>query len=171
MDVAANGQYAFGGLFLSPSAPAAGVITVDLYDGSAVINDDYGTANSFTIDCTTLTTSFAWKTGSFRLPRTLPPLVYLRIHVSTAITNTKIVYFDDCRFVQMAELYAGGPSVAILSGSTPFAQGDYYTLTSTNDRAGLIQEWFERAFAMRERGLLLPYDTGGTETIVDTLAT
>lgn len=168
--VEAYGQYAFGGLFKVDSVPAAGVLTVDLWDGSAVISDDAGTANSFTIDATALTTSFAWKTGSFRLPRALPNLVYLRIRISTAVSNTTSVFIDECRLVPMQECYAGGPSVALFTGATAFIPGDRITVVVTNDRAGQFQEYFERFFSMRELGMQLP-STTGAEAISDALIT
>ena len=161
--------YAFNLYAKVDSVPAAGVITVDLFDGSAVINDQQGTANSFTIDCTALTTSFVAKNGFFRTPTVLPPIVYLRIHISTAVSNTTSVFIDHCCLQKATELYAGGPFAAIFQGNTNFAAEDTITIAATNDRAGAFQEWFERAFEMRANGLLLPSDTGGTETVADSL--
>lgn len=173
--VEALAQLAFNIFAKTDSVPAAGVITVSLWDGSAVINDAAGTANSFTISAPGLTTSYVSKTGVFRLPRVLPPVIYLRIAITTAISNTSSVYLDHAALARMDSLYAGGPEVKVFSGSARFRKGadqvtpDKFTLTLTNDRAGLIQEWFERVFSMRDKGLLLPSDTGGTETVLDSL--
>lgn len=163
----AQTSYAFNGWFKVDSVPAAGVLTVDLYDGSAVINDDAGTANSFTIDATALTTSWAAANGVFRLPRVVPPVVYLRIRISTAVSNTTSVYIDHCAFGQAVELYAGGPCAALFAGADNFAVGDTFTIAVTNNRAGSWQEWFERWFDMRAKGLLLPSDSSGS--IADSL--
>jgi len=65
------------------------------------------------------------------------------------------------------ELYAGGPFVGIFSGATPAVNDDAWTLTVTNDRAGQFQEWYERAFDMRNKGFLLP--TSGVTLIPDSL--
>jgi len=170
-------QYAFNCWMLADVVPAAGVLTIDLVDGigGTVINDEQGTANSFTIDATTLTTSFVAKNGVFRTPRVLPPIVYLRIRISTAVSAGTSIFIDHAALVQMQELYAGGPSVAIFSGKSPFTKGgdqvaaDEFTLTVANDRAGEFQEWFDRLYDMRAKGLLLPSDTGGAETIDDAL--
>lgn len=161
--------YAVNLLAKTDSVPAAGVLTVDLYDGSAIINDDATTANSFTISAPGLTTSFVAKNGFFRTPTILPPIVYLRIRISTGVSNTSSVFIDQVQLVAATELYLGGPQVAIFAGSTPFQGEDTALLECTNNRAGEFQEWFERAFDMREKGLLLPSDTGASETQADSL--
>lgn len=173
-------QYAFNiWAAVLTSAPAAGVITVDLVDGigGSNVTDEAGTSNSFTIDCTTLTTSFVAKNGVFRTPKIMPAEIYLRVRVSTAITNAKTIYLDSAALVEMTELYKGGPSAAIFSGKTPMrksstdgqVEADYFILTTANDYRGEIQTWFDRNFLMREKGLLLPSNTAGSETIADSL--
>ena len=167
--LSANGVYAVNFAAKVDVVPAAGVFTVDLYDGSAIINDDQGTANSFTFNAADLTTDFEFRNGFFRLPKVLPPLVYLRIRISTAISAGTSAFIDHVAFQAATELYAGGPWVAAFDGSTSFAAGDTHTLAVTNDRAGEFQDWFERAFNMREAGLLLPSDASGSETQADSL--
>jgi hypothetical protein len=170
-------QYAFNGWFKADSVPAAGVLTVDFVDGigGSVIADQAGTSNSFTISCTGLSTSFAARNGSFRTPKALPPLTYLRIRITTAVSNTSSIFIDHCSLAEMTELYPDGPSAAIFSGAARFFKGDgqvlgdKFTLTVTNDRAGKFQEWFERNFDMRSKGLLLPSDSSGSETLLDSL--
>ena len=49
----------------------------------------------------------------------------------------------------------------------PLVIGDTFTIAVTNNRAGSFQEWFERFFDMRAKGLLLPSDTSGS--IADSL--
>ena len=175
--LAALTQYAFNMWALADVVPAAGVLTVDLVDGigGSVINDQAGTANSFTITGSALTTSFVAKNGVFRTPKILPPVVYLRIRISTAISAGTSVFIDHAALVAMTSLYTGGPVAAIFSGKTSFTKGgtevdaDVFTLTCTNNRAGEFQEWFERLFDMTSKGLILPSDTGGTETLDDSL--
>lgn len=172
-------QYAFNLWMLADVVPAAGVITVDLVDGigGTVVNDEAGTANSFTITCSALTTSFVAKNGVFRTPKIMPAAIYLRIRISTAVSSGTSIYFDQAALVEMTEMYKGGPEAAIFSGKTPMRKAatdgqvdaDYFLLTTTNDRASELQEWFDRNFQMREKGLLLPSDTGGTETLADSL--
>jgi len=169
--VAAQTQYGVCVWMKTDSAPAAGVITIDLVDGigGSVIADDEGTNNSFTVDCTALTTSFVAKTGSFRLPANLPPIVLLRIRITTAISNTSSVFLDEACLAPMASLYIGGPSAAAFQGPVTFEKGDRATITITNDRAGALHEHMNRVFSLRENDLLLPTDSGGSETQADSL--
>ena len=149
--------------------PAAGVLTIDLYDGSAVINDEAGTANSFTVDLTTLGTTFVAKNGVFRLPEPVPATVYLRVRVSTAIENTKITYIDHLALGKMGLQYAGGPYIAFFSGATAWSLDDTVTVTPTNDYGGLVQTLFWRLFDMPSLGLMLPSDAAGAENIADSV--
>ncbi|VTS00564.1 hypothetical protein [Tuwongella immobilis] len=157
------------------SVPAAGVITVSLVDGSGtVINDSQGTANSFTISAPGLTTSWASRTGVFRLPRVLPDVVKLRIRATTAISSGTSVFMDRAAMGSMVTLYAGGPLAAIFSGSSKFIGGDGWEITATNDRGGAtlgstFQALFDRLFGTRQLGILLP--SAGSPTIADTLIT
>jgi hypothetical protein len=175
--LAALKQYAVNLWAMADVVPVAGVITVDLVDGigGSVIADQAGTNNSFTITCSALTTSFVAKNGVFRTPKILPTTVYLRIRITTAISAGTSVFLDHCAMDEMTELYKGGPSAKIFSGKTSFFKGDsqvlpdYFVLTTTNDRAGEFQEWFDRNFLMREKGLLLPSNAAGGETQADSL--
>jgi hypothetical protein len=168
-------QLAFCGWFTTDSAPAAGSLRVDLWDGSAVINDAQGVANSLTIDPTALTGSFVAYTAIFRTPRVLPPIVYLRFRVETAMTNTKNVFADHFALRPMEPMYAGGPEFALFSGSNllPFRKGndvvqpDSFSVAVTNGREGAIQESFQRNYGMNDLGLILPSALGGLETIDD----
>lgn len=155
--------------------PAAGVLTIDLVDTSnTVINDDQGTANSFTVTCSTLTTSFAAKTGVFRLPKLVPTTVKLRVRLSTALSVGSNLFIDHLGMGRLAGLYAGGPGAAVFSGATQFAGGDGWNLTTTNDFGGASNlstfQWlFDRLFGMRTLGLYLP--SSGGPTISDALIT
>lgn len=170
-------QYAFNSSWKADSVPAAGVFTVDLVDGigGSVIADEAGTNNSLTVSATALTTSYDYRTTTFRTPRNLPPIVYLRIRITTAVSNTSSVFVDHMALAEMTELYPDGPSIAIFSGSSDFQKGggqvvgDYFAPTFTNDRAGEFQEWFDRNFDMRGKGLLLPSVTDASETQADSL--
>ncbi len=152
------------------STPAAGVLQVDLYDGSAVINDDAGTANSFTIDLTAEQTFFRSTTAFFRLPEPLPDTVTLRIHMTTALSNTTSVFIDEVALVEATRLYAdGGPYAAIFAGGTDFAVDDEFRIAVTNGREGALQEMFDVFFDTSALGVKLPSATGGGETIADSV--
>lgn len=148
-------------------APAGGVLTVDLFDGSSVINDEAGTANSFTVDLTTLGTSFVFKSGVFRLPEPIPASVYLRLRLSTALSNTTSLLVDHLAMAEMSELYVHGPSVAAISGATAWSLDDTFSLAIGNNYAGKWQSMFNRLFATRDKRLLLP--TSGSNLIADSL--
>lgn len=166
----AKTAYAFSIWFIADSAPAAGVITIDLVDGigGTVINDAQGVANSATFNASSLTTG--WQHISslvsggvfFRMPAVVPPVVYLRIRISTAVTTGRSIYFDHAALTQATELYRGGPLAAVFSGATSFVKGDTWALAMTNDRAGVNQENYNRCFSMAQLGLLLPYATNWT---------
>lgn len=159
------------------SAPSAGVLKIELIDGTSgsVLADDQGVANVLTFNANALTTS--WKsltelvTGEcvFRLPSNIPSIVYLRLRISTAVTSGRKIFLDRMTMAAMEELYAGGPWVSVIGGADPFVIGDRFTMTVTNDRAGLVQEWFGRNFNMAQLGLLLPSNTAGGETIPDSV--
>jgi len=151
--------------------PAAGVVTIDLVDGGGtVIQNAQATNNSFTIDPTSggdlSTSAFSAVNGFFQTPAVLPEVVYLRIRISTAISDTASLYIDEVSLVAATELYASGPYAAFFAGQTKLSLDDTWTITVTNDRAGEYQEWFFRNFGFTD--LLLPSDSGGSETISDT---
>ncbi len=155
----------------SSAAPAAGVLTVDFVDGvgGTVVNDQQGTANSVTLGHADFTTSFQAVLAAFRTPADMPAQVYLRIRISTAVTNGVSLYLDDVYLGPMDELYTDGPSVTVFDGSTAWLADDEITLTITNDRAGLLHEWLDRVLSLRENRLQFPVTTGGEETQSDSL--
>jgi len=171
--VAAETAYVFCGRFKVDAFPAAGVVTVDLTDGAGtVINDDQGTANSFTINPLSggdlSTSAFTAITGFFRTPTSMPTgVIYLRIRITTAISATASLFVDEVDLRAATQLYKAGPFVGVFRGQTVPISTDTWTVTVTNDRAGLFQEHWFRAFGLDD--LLLPSDNAGGETIVDTL--
>lgn len=150
-------------------SPAAGVLVIDLYDGSNVINDDQGTANSLSIDLTTIGTSYVAKNTVFRLPDPVPATVQLRIRLSTALSSGSSAFVDHLAFAPATQLYTGGPYAALFSGATDWELDDKFGVTVTNAQAGAFQTLFDRLFDMRNKGLLLPSATGAAETIDDAL--
>lgn len=149
----------------------AGVIECRLLDGSnAVVADDAGTNNAFTVAHGSLSDS-AWTAvnGVFITPRVLPSTVKINLRVSTALTDTESVYIDDLCMVTMTELYVGGPALAAFAGATNFLVGDKFSVAISNNGAGLFQKYFQRVFDMRTLGLQLPSDSAGGETLDDAL--
>lgn len=168
--LAPDTPYAVSLFAICDSVPAAGTIIVDLVDGigGSVINDDQGVANSISFSATALTTSWqhlkALQTGecAFRTPAVLPPLQFLRIRQSVAISNGKNMFLDNVQLSPFTELYSGGPFVAMFSGGKTFAAGDTITLTTTNDRAGKTREYSNRNLNMAANELIFPTSAAWT---------
>jgi len=140
-------------------AAAAGEIRVEIVDGigGSVVDDSAGNACEHVIDATAMSTaSHDSEWFAFRLPSTSTGQVYLRIRISTAVSNTASIYFDDVAIVQGTRLYAGGPYVAAFGGVIPSTLDDEWDLVVANNRNGKLQEWFNRAFGMADMDLLLP---------------
>ncbi len=152
--------------------PAAGVIAVELVDdiGGTVLS-------SYQFNAADLTTSFQHvsevmtpsENCFLRTPAVLPAAVYLRIRTSTAISSGTSLFLDEAVVTPASQLYTGGPLVAVVTGGTNWQIGDTFSIVAANNRAGLLQEWFERNFSMSSLGLLLPSNGAGSETIPDTV--
>lgn len=152
---------------------AAGVVKVELFDGSAIINDTQGNANAISFNATALTTSFQHLNALqasecvFRTPAVLPPLVYLRIRLTTALTNAKSMFVDNVGMTPMTQAYSGGPFFSLFAGNTPWASADTISVVTTNNRAGVLREWCNRNFQMDQLNLLFP--SSGSPTIPDSV--
>jgi hypothetical protein len=145
---------------------AAGVLSIDLHNGTSVIADDASTSNSTTKAYSALTTSYQAFTGFFITPNVLPSTVRLRVHISTALTSGESLFVDHLCLAAATQLYTGGVYAAIFSGATNFAKYDRFTL-AVSSTLGVFQEYFERCFGMRTLGYQLPYDGAGTESNPD----
>jgi hypothetical protein len=157
------------------SAPGAGVLTVELIDGSGtVINDDQGAANSYTINLVTIGTTFVNQRSVFRLPKLVPSTVKLRLRMSTQLSGGTNAFVDHLSMGRLVQAYPGGPGMVGHSGATKFVANDFFTMTTTNDYGGAsnlstIQWLADRLFKTRSMGILLP--SNAAPTIPDTLIT
>lgn len=164
--------YSWGVWLKEDVQPAAGVLTIELVDGSGtVITDAESTNNAATVDLTSggpLSTS-AWvhQGGFFRTPASLPAVVYFRFRLSTAMSSGSILAIDEMRLIEADQAYAGGPFLAGFQGLTAIAPGDVWEVDIANAREGEFQEWFFRLFGNID--LLLPSDNTGNETVADSL--
>jgi len=164
---------------VSDTTPAAGVVVIDLVDGigGSVIADKQGVNNSLTFDADDLGTGSTWKHLSelvsgecmFRTPTVIPPAVYLRIRLTTAITNTRIMTLDNLALVEAKPCYVGGPVLAAFTGSTRWKNKDTFAVVVTNDRAGTLQVGCNRMLGLQQLDLLLPSDSSASETIPDSV--
>lgn len=177
-NLSAETPYAVSMWVQASAAIAAGVLKLELIDGigGSIINDSNGVANALTFNASSLTTS--WQhlkdlvSGEcvFRLPLVVPPLVYFRLRISTAVTNARSIFFDHLAMAQMRQLYNGGPFVAAFTGAAAFKLEDSFTIAVTNDRAGLVGEYMNRNFSLAQNNLLIPSNDSAGETIPDTVA-
>lgn len=150
------------------ASASSGVLQVALVDGSgSVINDAAGTANSFTVDLTTLSTSFSNTTGFFRTPAVLPTTIKLRLKLTTALQSGKTAYLSNLAMTPATQLYSGGPFAAIFAGSVNFISLDKFTVTVKNKYDSQFQLLMESLFGMRALGLQIP--SASSPTVADTL--
>lgn len=130
--------------------------------------DKAGNENGMRIDAGAVaTTNHDSEFFTFRLKETASFPVYLRIRITAPIDDADTLYIDEVAVVKATELYPGGPFVAAFSGATAAVNDDKWVLTASNDRAGTIQEWYNRVFDMQAKGLLLP--SSGTTLIPNSL--
>lgn len=163
--------YAFNIWVYAPLTIAAGVLAIDLVNSSnVVINDDAGTANTISKTLSTLVGA-TWTnvSGFFRTPTNMPTTVKLRIRLSTAMTNTRVLNMDFAAMAVATQLYTAGPYVCAFRASTDIIYNDRWTIAVTNDRAGIFQTFFEQMFDMTSLRMILPSVTGGGETVSDSL--
>lgn len=155
------------------AALTTGTLVVELTDsGGTVVADEAGTNNTFSIDLTTLTTSWAAFNGVFRVPAVPPATLRLRLRVSVAGDNDFLI--DDVAMGGLFAPYRASPGYAVFAGATPWAIGDGWDATVANNRAGAsygatFQTLFDRLFGTAAAGVIVPYS--GTETQADTLIT
>lgn len=99
-------------------------------------------------------TSWTFKHGIVQMPRSIPSDVAVSLALTTALTNTREAWFDGAVFAKMHYIPAFGQNVAIIAGSTAFVyhheDSERFIWTSSNDWAGLFQEWFARTTDQRD---------------------
>jgi hypothetical protein len=147
------------------SSAAAGTLVVKLVNAAGTtITDDQSTANSLSIDTNALTTSYAAKNAFFRTPKVLPAAVYLDVHLTSPPTSGRVIALDLLGLAQASSHYAGGPWVALWSGGTASAKGDYWTLALANNlMAGTkFVRYLDRWFNLKQLGLKVPSSASPT---------
>jgi len=126
--------------------PAAGVLQLNLIDGSnTIINDDAGTANTVSKTLSAATTGYVALSGAFRTPAVLPGTIKIRVRLSTAMSSGSILFIDDLAMCVPTRLYTGGPDFAVFAGATNLIANDTWTSAITNTW-GEFQKYFERTF-------------------------
>ena len=151
---------------MKKDAGATGTFRISVQDGSGTIIDSG--AFALTKDISTLSTSFAIVSTTLRAPRVIPTDVYLVIETTVAV-GTAAAYFDEVILAEMVNIAPGGPSLAVIAGSTNWSADDFARYYFTNNGEGAFATAFDRLFDMYNKGLSLPPNYLGTETISDTL--
>ena len=149
-----------GWVKLSAASPAAGVLQIDLIDGSGNILNDYSdNQNSATVNLHSIAdTNWHNFNAVFRLPTVLPTQVKLRLWLSTALSTGTTAYIDAVAMNPMTQFYNGGPFVSVFSGNTNMIQGDTWTLAYTVTW-GAVQQWMQRWFNLSSLNMRLPAST------------
>jgi hypothetical protein len=153
------------------TVPSAGVLKITLTDsaGTALTNDASATCE-ISKTLSGATTSFASFGGYIQTPSLMNSTAYyLKVHLSTALDNTKSVYVDDLRLVTPTEVYRGGPYLAVFAGATATVKEDTFAITVANDWAGKLQKACQQFFNMRQLGMAIPSNSVGSETVSDSL--
>ncbi len=159
---------------LSATSPGAGVLAVNLLDGSnTIIVDDQSTANTISVALTgVVDTNWHALSGYFRLPKNLPATIKIRIWLSTGLSTGTNLFLDLGAMGGISGssggklLYPGGPYAAVFSQDVAPLLNDYWTVAASNTR-GRFQELFQRVFNMPALGLQLL--SAGSPSISDSL--
>lgn len=151
---------------IKKGASATGELRISVKDASGNILDSGNFRLTQAINATT--TSFEIYAAQVRSPRVIPSEVYFHIETTTAI-GTAACYIDEVILCEMMQIAAGGPAIAIVAGSTNWAADDFARYRFTNNDEGKFATAFDRFFDMYGKGLSLPANYLGTETIADSL--
>lgn len=162
-------QYVIHALLKKTGTVSAGVLEVSLRNGidGTLLTDDSGNNCSGTVTLSGIGANWYHFTTIVRTPTIMPPQTYLRLKCTTAINTGGFLWLNGLSMIPMQQLYAGGPSIAILDGDTAWAVGDSATVTVANDYAGELHQWMDRFYGLKSLGLQL--DTSGSPTYADTL--
>lgn len=156
-------------------ATATGVIRLSVKDSAgAIINsgDFTSPTNAFlySYNVASFTTSYALYTLTLRTPRAMASDLYFHLESTTTIA-TASVYIDEIILAELSPLAPGGQAMGMIAGSTDWVIDDNGRFTFTNNNEGEFVRAFDRLFDMYGKGLSLPANYSGAETILDSLIT
>lgn len=174
-DLESRTPYALNLWMKCSGTPAAGVLTMDLHDGSGVITDEEGANQTTTVDLTTLGTTYLAKQLKFSLPEPLPSIVRVRLTLSTALSAGTSLFMDHAAVAQLEQpgnVPGHTPWIGFFSGAANWALDDgeelkTFKIAVANDRASEWQQMFDKLFDTADLGIVLP--VSGTTIINDNL--
>lgn len=146
-------------------AGATGTIRVSVQDSAGTIVT--GMSKSISV-AAGLTTGWVIYTVEMRAPKVLPTTSYLVIETTTAIA-VAAVYIDEVILAELMPIAPGGQALAVICGSTNWVVDDRVARKWTNSNEGAFVRAFDRLFDMYGKGLSLPANYLGGETIADSL--
>jgi hypothetical protein len=143
---------------------SAGTVRVSLQDNGGTVVSGTSVSIPYTVG-----TTYGWQYAFFRAPLSLPSTVYAVVEQTTAINASGIMYLDELVLAEVRQIARGSQGFVILAGSTDWVSNDNLGLTVTNNAEGEFNTEFDRFYGMYENGYVLPANTAGGETILDTL--
>ena len=150
---------------IKTDASCAGVIRVSFKDASGNIIDSGNAATSYTLASAV---TYAVQTATLRTPINVPSVCYVHLESTTTVSGGS-AYIDEMIVSELVPIAPGGQAIGMIAGSTDFRVDDSGRFYFTNDKAGGFQIGFDRLFDLYNKGLQLPSNTLGTETIDDAL--
>lgn len=149
-------------------AGATGSVIFKLIDGSGTtLTSEAAVEAKLNQDIAPLTTGWLPYSVSFTLAEPLPATVKLRIEA--AVSSGESLFIDNLALVEMEQIYAGGPRVAIFSGAVAWSLDDTFNIAVANDYGGKLMLALWRSLDLPQLGLRIPFNTGGTENILDSV--
>lgn len=166
--VEADQLYAISLLVKKAGTVSGGSLRVGLAeeDGTIVSGSTFNTAHG------SIGTSWTQLTHSFRAGSTtgtIPDPAYFMIQQSTAFTSGSDLYIGGVVLTKMYATAKGGVHCAIVPGTTDWVRGDTITIVVTNNGEGEFQKYLDRYFDLYNNGIFFPQDTGGSESVADSL--
>lgn len=152
---------------IKTDASCAGVLRISFKDASGSIIDSGNASTSYTLG-----TSIPWTvvTATLRTPINIPSTCYVHLESTTTVSGGS-AYIDEIVVAELVPIAPGGQQIGMIAGSTDFRVDDSGRFYFTNGREGEFQTAFDRLFMMYEKGLQLPSNASGAETIDDALIT
>lgn len=147
------------------TASSTGDVRACVKKGATVLG-----TSSATVDVSTLTSSqWTHVAAVFQSPATVGGYsVVVEWHVAPA--SAKDAFIDSLVLCPLTQVGGkGGPFIAALPGETDWVCKDRAVAAVTNSRTGEIQRQLDRFLNLYPTGLQLPVDTGGSETVADSL--
>jgi hypothetical protein len=155
---------------LKKDAGSTGTIRVSVQDASGNVIDSGNFKREQSI--ASATTSFALYSATLRSPRIIPSETYLVVE-STVAVATAACYIDEVIVAEMMSIAPGGQAIGIIAGSSDWYVDDNARYSFTNDgdayTSAKFARAFDRLFDMYRRGLSIPANYFGSETILDSL--